>query len=158
MGYNTIFTMTEQIKSEFDLRLCFRELRLQQAKTRNNKAKLEDSCYCGDITLSKEMQNLICDSVEKQMVKNQSRHDTQPISTKVKYLEMALKLCHIHIDTEILYQILDVLKLVNEKKGETALSDICDLEKRWESEFRDKLEKDLKKAFLVIDEHISKNQ
>ena len=58
---------------------------------------------------------------------------------------MVIKLCHIHIDTEILYQILDVLKLVNEKKGETALSDICELEKRWESEFRDKLEKNLEK-------------
>lgn len=150
--------MTEQINSEFDLRLCFRELRSHQAKTRNNKAKREDSSNCGDITLSKEMQNLICDSVEKQMVKNKSHHDTQPISTKVEYLEMALKLCHIHIDTEILYQILDVLKLVNEKKGETALSDICELEKRWESEFRDKLEKDLEKACLIIDEHISKNQ
>ena len=150
--------MTEQINSEFDLRLCFRVLREQQFNNRNNKAKRDDSSDCGDITLSKEMQNLICDSVEKQMVKHQSHHDTLPINTKVEYLEMALKLCRIHIDTQILYQILDVLKLVNEKKGETALSDICELEKRWESEFRDKLEKDLEKACLVIDERISKNQ
>ena len=150
--------MTQQINSEFDLRLCFKELREKQPKSRNNKAKREDSSDCGDITLSTEMQNIICNLVEEQLIKNGFRHDTLPINTKVEYLEMALRLCHIHIDTEILYKILDVLKLVNEKKGETALSDICELEKRWESEFRDKLEKDLEKACLVIDEHISKNQ
>ena len=150
--------MTEQINSEFDLRLCFRELREQQFKNRNNKAKRDDSSDCGDITLSKEMQNLICDSVEKQMVKHKSHHDTQPINTKVEYLEMALKLCYIHIDTEILYQILDVLKLVNEKKGETALSDICELQKEWEQEYTRKLEKDLEKACIAIDKHISENQ
>ena len=150
--------MTQQINSEFDLKLCFKGLREKQSKTRNNKAKREGSSDCGDITLSTEMQNIICNLVEEQLIKNGFRHDTQPINTKVEYLEMALKLCRIHIDTQILYQILDVLKLVNEKKGETALSDICELEKRWESEFRDKLEKDLEKACLVIDERISKNQ
>ena len=150
--------MKQQINSEFDLRLCFKELREKQSKARNNKAKREDSSDCGDITLSTEMQNIICNLVEEQLIKNGFRHDTQPISTKVEYLEMALKLCHIHIDTEILYQILDVLKLVNGKKGETALSDICELEKRWESEFRDKLEKDLEKACLIIDKHIFENQ
>ena len=71
---------------------------------------------------------------------------------------MALKLCHIHIDMEILYQILDVLKLVNEKKGETALSDICELQKEWEQEFTRKLEKDLENACIPTDEHIPENQ
>ena len=104
------------------------------------------------------MQNIICNLVEEQLIRNGFRHDTLPINTKVEYLGMALKLCHIHIDMEILYQILDVLKLVNEKKGETALSDICELQKEWESEFMDKLEKDLEKACLIINEHISKNQ
>ena len=150
--------MTQQINSEFDLRLCFKELREKQSKARNNKAKREDSSYCGDITLSTEMQNIICNLVEEQLIKNGFRHDTLPINTKVEYLEMALRLCHIHIDMEILYQIIDVIKLVNEKQGETALSDICELEKRWESEFRGKLEKDLEKVCLIIDEHISKNQ
>ena len=133
---------TDTIKTTFDLRTCF-------VNMQNDK---------GGVILDKTQWEEICKLVEKQMSKNQSHHDTLPINTKVEYLEMALKLCHIHIDTEILYQILDVLKLVNEKKGETALSDICELEKRWESGFRDKLEKDLEKACLIIDEHISKNQ
>ena len=150
--------MTEQINSEFDLRLCFKELREKQSKTRNNKAKREDSSDCVDITLSTEMQNIICNLVEEQLIKNGFRHDTLPINTKVEYLEMALKLCYIHIDTEILYQILDVLKLVNKKQGETALSDICELQKEWEQEYRDKLEKDLEKACIAIDKHISENQ
>ena len=149
--------MTQQINSEFDLRLCFKELREKQSKTRNNKAKREDSSDCGDITLSTEMQNIICNLVEEQLTKNGFRHDTLPINTKVEYLEMALKLCYIHIDTEILYQILDVLKLVNEKQGEVALSDICELQKEWESEFRDKLEKDLGNACIAINKHVSEN-
>ena len=104
------------------------------------------------------MQNTICNLVEEQLIKNGFRHDTLPINTKVEYLEMALKLCYIHIDTEILYQILDVLKLVNKKQGETALSDICELQKEWEQESSDKLEIDLEKACIAIDKHILENQ
>lgn len=150
--------MTQQINSEFDLRLCFKELREKQSKARNNKAKREDSSDCGDITLSTEMQNIICNLVEEQLIKNGFRHDTLPTNTKVEYLEMALRLCHIYIDTEILYQIIDVIKLVNEKQGETALSDICELQKEWEQEFTRKLEKDLENACIAIDKHISENQ
>ena len=56
------------------------------------------------------------------------------------------------------HQILDVLKLVNEKKGETALSDICELQKEWEQEYMCKLEKDLEKACIAIDKHMSENK
>ena len=104
------------------------------------------------------MQNIICNLVEEQLIKNGFRHDTLPTNTKVEYLEMALRLCHIHIDTEILYQIIDVIKLVNRKQGETALSDICELQKEWEQEFTRKLEKDLENACIAIDKHISENQ
>ena len=135
---NIIFTMTQQINSVFDLRTYFKELRSQGAKPIFNQSKSDENRENRTITLSRHQQDIICNLVEEQL--------TLPINTKVEYLEMALKLCYIHIDTEILYQILDVLKLVNKKQGETALSDICELQKEWEQESSCKLEEDLEKS------------
>ena len=39
--------MTEQINSEFDLRLCFKGLREKQSKTRNNKANAKTVAIVG---------------------------------------------------------------------------------------------------------------